>query len=79
MRPDLLKTKEFKYEAAVQTCLIYQDTFPDLYGNTEGLKQIPSEVVVPMEIDRIINEVQLEATAHSTSARTIAKDQPMLI
>lgn len=70
LRRDLLKTKELTYETAVQTCLNYQATFPDLYGNTAGLKQTLSDVTVPMEIGRIkSNECRHCARVHKPGER----------
>ncbi|KAI8433842.1 hypothetical protein MSG28_015796 [Choristoneura fumiferana] len=53
LRRELLKTKDLTYESAVQYCLNYQATFPDLYPEAGMSKQTPLNSNEPMEIDKI--------------------------
>lgn len=53
LRRDLLKTKDLTYELALQNCLNYQATFPDMYPDTTVSKQTHSSAAESMEIDHV--------------------------
>lgn len=50
LRRDLLKTKDLTFEMALQMCLNYQTTFPEMYPDTAESKQTHP---IPMEIGKI--------------------------
>ncbi|XP_061714623.1 uncharacterized protein K02A2.6-like [Cydia pomonella] len=73
LRRELLKTKDLTYTGAVQYCLNYQATFPDLYPEARAStsKQTPHNESDQMEIDKIQSIVNCKhcARVHKPNER----------